>query len=133
MPPTLTGLCPLLQVFDLARALGFYRDVLGFTVLQEAPPGPESDWAWLRLGDAELMLNTMFERQERPAQADASRTAAHADTTLFFHCADLDAAHSWLQQHGVAATPPVDRPYGMRQLTFFDPDGYAICLQHPRR
>jgi hypothetical protein len=39
----------------------------------------------LRLGHAELMLNTAYE-DNRPHSPDAQRVAAHRDTGLFFGC-----------------------------------------------
>jgi len=60
-----------------------------------------------------------------------ARTAAHADTTLFFGCSDLDAAYAHLRKHGIDVRPPVVRDYGMKQLVFSAPDGYGICLQWP--
>jgi catechol 2,3-dioxygenase-like lactoylglutathione lyase family enzyme len=77
------------------------------------------------------MLNTQYERQERPPAADPARRAAHGDTALFFGCRDLDAAYAHLRGRGVQVEPPVVRPYGMRQLAFRDPDGYGLCLQWP--
>jgi len=129
MPPRLEGLCPLLQVVDMPRSLAFYRDLLGFAVVHSAPPGDDADWCLLRTGDAELMLNTMYEKHERPSAPDPARTAAHRDTTLFLGCQDLDAAYAHLRDHGIDVAPPVVRDYGMRQLAFRDPDGYGICLQ----
>jgi len=58
MPPKIQGLCPLIQVFDMPRSLAFYRDLLGFEVVQQAPSGDNCNWAWLKLEGAELMLNT---------------------------------------------------------------------------
>ena len=52
--PKLEGLCPLIQVFDMPRSLAFYRDLLGFDIVQQAPPGDSCDWVWLRSGSAEL-------------------------------------------------------------------------------
>jgi hypothetical protein len=57
------GLTPLVGVFDMPRALDFCRDVLGFEVVAappvvDTPEGRFSHWMWLRLGAAELMLNT---------------------------------------------------------------------------
>lgn len=40
----LEGMCPLLQVFDMPTAIRFYRDVLGFEVVDSAPPGDDCDW-----------------------------------------------------------------------------------------
>jgi catechol 2,3-dioxygenase-like lactoylglutathione lyase family enzyme len=127
------GLCPLLQVFDMPTSLRFYRDVLGFSEVQKSGDGDEVDWAWLRHGTAELMLNTAYERGQRPASPDPVRVAAHADTCLYVGSDDLDAAYAHLAAHGVGASPPRVAPYGMRQLYATDPDGYAICLQHPVR
>jgi glyoxylase I family protein len=125
------GVCTLLQVFDMPRSVAFYRDVLGFGVVNSSQPGDDFDWGLLRRGDAELMLNTQFERNKRPPAPDPRRVAGHADTALFFHCRDLDAAYAQLRDRGVDVKPPVVRAYGMTQLTFTDPDGYGICLQCP--
>ncbi|HUP49391.1 MAG TPA: VOC family protein [Thermoanaerobaculia bacterium] len=55
--------CPLLQVFDMPRSIAFYRDALGFQVVQtSAQEGDHFDWVWLLLDDADLMLNTAYYR-----------------------------------------------------------------------
>jgi catechol 2,3-dioxygenase-like lactoylglutathione lyase family enzyme len=131
MPLTIGGLCPLLQVFDMPRSLAFYRDVLGFTVMSPVPDSLECDWVLLELNGSELMLNTAYESGERPAALPPERQRAHADVALFFDCPDLEAAAAHLRDQGVAATGPATRDYGMRQVSFTDPDGYEICLQHP--
>jgi len=46
------------------------------------------------------MLNTANDVGERPAQAEASRVAAHADTILFPGCEDLEAAYRYLVAQG---------------------------------
>jgi len=125
------GLCPLLQVFDMPTSIHFYRDVLGFSVVRTSGVGDNAGWTWLRHGDAELMLNTAFEDDQRPAAADPARVAAHADTIIYLGCADLDDAYSYLLSQGVKAEPPAVRPYGMKQLYLTDPDGYGLCFQWP--
>jgi glyoxylase I family protein len=125
------GLCPLLQVFDMPRSIHFYRDILGFSVVRASGEGDHVGWAWLRHGNAELMLNTAFEDDNRPETADPERVASHADTILYMGCADLDEAYSYLRAQGVEAEPPAVRPYGMKQLGLTDPDGYGLCFQWP--
>ncbi len=122
----LSGLCPLIQVFDMPTSLHFYTHYLGFEVHQGTP-----DWVWLKRDDFELMLNTAYEAPDRPAQPDPARVAAHADTILFFGCSDPDAFHQWLAGNGLACDPPKTAPYGMRQLSLTDPDGYGLCFQCP--
>jgi len=131
MPLEIRGLAPLLQVFDMPRSIAFYRDVLGFKIVAQAPPGDDFDWGLLERDGVQLMLNTAFETQDRPPAPEAGRTQAHADTTLFFGCPDVDAAYAHVKAHGIEAPPPSVAPYGMKQLSLRDPDGYAICFQWP--
>lgn len=130
MTIAIEGGAPLIQVFDMPRTIAFWR-FLGFEVAMSSGEAGDDDvdWVLLRHGGCELMLNTMYERGARPAAPDPARVAAHADTCLFLGCRDLDAAYTELRARGVAAEPPVVRPYGMRQLSFSDPDGYGVCLQ----
>lgn len=126
------GVCPLLQVYDMPTALKFYRDVLGFEVVGTSPElGPDKyHWVWLRLGGADVMLNTAYEfDSERPVPADRARVAAHGDTGLFFGCPDVDGAYEALREQGVAVKPPKVARYGMKQMYVKDPDGYELCFQ----
>lgn len=125
------GLCPLLQVFDMPASLAFYRDLLGFEVLERFPAGDRCDWARLGRGGAELMLNTQFEADERPAAPDPARLASHADTCLYLAAPDVDAIYDRLRARGLPVERPVVTHYGMRQLQARDPDGYGICFQWP--
>jgi glyoxylase I family protein len=121
----------------MVESLAFYRDVLGFAVHQQAPwldePYRHCNWVWLKRGDAELMLNTAYEADERPASRDGARVEAHRDTVLYLGCPDVDDAYRQLKDACVALEPPVVAPYGMKQLSFSDPDGYLICLQWPAK
>jgi len=123
------GVCPLVQVFDMPESIRFYRDVLGFEIVQQSTPGDRFDWAWLRLNGANLMLNTAYEEQDRPSAPDPARIAAHADTGLFFECPDVDATYRHLRAHGLDVEEPKVAPYGMKQLYVSDPDGYSLCFQ----
>lgn len=125
------GMCPLLQVFDMAASVGFYTEVLGFEVVETSDPGDHFDWAWLRREGADLMLNTMYESERRPPVPDPSRVAAHKDTALFFNCPDIDDVYRHLRSRDLQVEPPVTRDYGMRQVYLTDPDGYMLCFQWP--
>ncbi len=125
------GVAPLLQVFDMPSAIRFYRDVLGFKVWSSSQPGDDCNWAGLRLNGAEVMLNTAYEKDRRPDRPDPARVASHGDICLFFGCEDLDAAYRHLRFHGLDLKEPKLAPYGMKQLWFAHPDGYALCFQWP--
>jgi glyoxylase I family protein len=125
------GLAPLLQVFDMPASVRFYRDSLGFEVVTASGPGDHFGWGLLRLGGAELMLNTAYEADDRPPKPDPARVAGHADTGLYFACPDVDGAYRELLAKGLQLDPPVMRDYGMKQLYVADPDGYTLCFQSP--
>ena len=127
------GVMTLLQVFDMPASVRFYRDVLGFEIVQTTTPrdGDQFDWGLLRLNDTHLMLNTAYEQDDRPAAADPARIKAHRDTCLYFSCPDVDGAYHHLLAHGVEAEAPQIAPWGSKQCYLRDPDGYTLCFQWP--
>lgn len=131
MPLTVHSVTPLLEVFDMARSVAFYRDVLGFEVVQQWAPDGHLYWAMLRLGGATIMLNARHEEPLRPAAPDPAREAGHADTELFLACSDVDGVRAELLARGLPLDPPYTTHYGMRQLWLTDPDGFRLCFQQP--
>ena len=124
------GLVPLFQVFDMPTSINFYCDKLGFEIAaSDGRPWPNFDWVLLRLNETEIMLNTAYERQDRPSVPDSARIAAHEDVTLYFGCPDVDGAYAYLRSVGINAKGPKVAPYGMKQLYLSDPDGYLLCWQ----
>ncbi|HEU0012882.1 MAG TPA: VOC family protein [Longimicrobium sp.] len=132
MAMEISGPVPLLVVFDMPASLRFYRDVLGFELIQTSgEPGDDVFWCLLGLRGMELMLNAAHEPGARPPHPDPARVASHADTALYFACRDLDALHAHLRAHGVDARPPEMTGYGFRALTVKDPDGYQATFHWP--
>ena len=125
------GVCALLQVFDMPTSVRFYRDILGFEIVQTTTPrdGDQFDWGLLRLNETEVMLNTAHEQDDRPAAPDPARISAHRDTCLYFGCPDVDGAYRHLLAHGIEVEPPEIAPWGAKQLYVRDPDGYQLCFQ----
>src|SRR4029078_9980577 len=108
---TVRAVLALLEVFDMPTSVRFYRDVLGFEIVQTTPrEGDQFDWGLLRLNETELMLNTAYEEDGRPALPNPARIAAHRDTHLYFSCPDVDGAYRHLQVHGVEAEETEERP-----------------------
>jgi uncharacterized glyoxalase superfamily protein PhnB len=70
MPLQVEGLAPLFQVFDMPASIHFYRDLLGFEVIDTSKPLSEHaddvTWAMLQLNDTIVMLNTAYEPECRP-------------------------------------------------------------------
>lgn len=131
MPVEITGIAPLLQVFDMPLSLSFYRDILGFELVQDSGQGDQSGWVLLRMENTEIMLNTMYEDQDRPAEPDPLRYEHHRDTALYFGCPDVDKLYKFLISKNVQAEKPYITGYGFKALSINDPDGYHLCFQWP--
>ena len=125
------GMTPLLQVFDMATSLKFYCDMLGFEIVatDNNTVAPNHNWVWLRLGGADLMLNTAYEYDKRPSGPDARRISSHRDICLYFGSPDVDAVYQHLIARGVQVKKPQVASYGMKQLYLKDPDGFNLCFQ----
>lgn len=128
------GLTPLIQVFDMTASLAFYRDLLGFTVVSCSPEvetkeGRFSHWMWLRFGKADIMLNTKYDSNERPAQRPRKMST---DVAFYIHCSDVQLAYQELTGRGLKTAPPVVAGYGNKLFDVVDPDGYTVVFQEVR-
>lgn len=119
---------PLLQVFDMQTSLRFYRDVLGFEIVDQTD---HDWWAMIKLGDAVLMLNTAYEDDKRPPSPDPQRVRGHKDVSLYFEFLDLDGLYVHLRRQGCDVKPPAKTSYGLMQMSLRDPDGYELCFTAP--
>ena len=117
----------------MPMSIRFYRDLLGFTVVSNSPAlsqDPDDvNWVMLRCGDSTVMLNTAYEPEFRPSVPEPERFGGHSDTGLFFACPDVDGVYDHLLSKGLKVNPPKVAPYGMKQLSLSDPDGYGLCFQ----
>jgi len=129
----LKGMAPLLQVFDMPASLHFYRDILGFEVisLSNDAEGDKAYWAWLKHSGIEVMLNEMYERDQRPAEPGAQRTAAHYDTSIYFGCPNVEATYEYLTGKGLTLKKPFITGYNFKALYVTDPDGYLLVFHWP--
>jgi glyoxylase I family protein len=119
-----SGILPLLQVYDMQVAMDFYCNKLGFEIKDAS-----GEWCWLKLQEVEIMLNTIYEKDERPPIQDSVRTAQHGDVILYIGCNDVPAMYQQLLAKGMAIDPPALTGYGLMALNLFDPDGYNLCFQ----
>ena len=125
------GLAPLLEVFDMPISLAFYRDTIGFDLVQDSGQGDNSGWVMLRLNDATLMLNTAYDEGERPPAPEPDWKTRHADGAIYFGCPNVDTAYDHLRAKGVDLNPPEITQYGFKLIQVTDPDGYKLCFHWP--
>lgn len=125
------GMASLLSVFDMQKSLSFYCEFLGFEVQQSAGPADDIGWVLLRHGTIELMLNTQYEKHDRPPKPSSERNVYHADTALYFGCEEIDELYEQLNRKGAKVTQPYTTGYGWKAIDTHDPDGYHLCFHWP--
>lgn len=114
-PMTFTALTPMLRSADLATALAFYTEMLGF---RRDGGTLATGWVSLRHGPLALMLAVQ--------QTAADAPAANLACTLYFRTDEVDAWWQRLQPHGRIVYPLEDFAYGMREFAIRDPDGHVL-------
>ncbi len=107
---------PIFKVTDAHHSCAFYCDMLGF----------EKDWEHRFANDFPLYISVsrdsltlhLSEHGDEPRQSD-----------VFVAVDDVDQVYATLTERGlVAHGPPGDRPYGVRDFAFNDPDGNHLTL-----
>lgn len=125
----MNALVPELNVSSFATSLDFYTRILGFSVAYDRP---EEGFAFLALGDAQLMIDEIGEGRtwqtaalERPlgrginlqievqAIAPILQRLKENDIPLF-----METEEKWYRQS--------DHEVGNRQFLVQDPDGYLL-------
>ena len=118
--PRLTAIAPQFLVDDLASAVAYYREQLGFRedfVYESFYASVSRDSVPIRLKCAP---KTVSDRQHRQREE-------HLDA--FVAVTAVDALYLELQKRGVRITKPLqERPWGHTDFYVEDPDGYILCF-----
>lgn len=109
---------PVLYVSDVDASSAFFRDTLGFALLDTA----EQDG---RIYYAEMGAGTQkFGLHDPTSDAEASRVGKQR---LYFRVGDLDAHRRRVEAWGAEPAPIVDTAW-MRMFAVCDPDGHEIVF-----
>jgi uncharacterized glyoxalase superfamily protein PhnB len=119
----LENITPFLTANDLQASVAWYRDVLGFTVAEEFKMEDKVVGVRLQAGSVQLMLG----------QDDFAKGRDRVKgTALRFYCQtsqDIDTLAAAIRARGGKLTQePTDQPWGRRDFSVADPDGFNISI-----
>ena len=116
------GVTPAIRVRDMAAALAFYVDRLGFTLDRG---GPTDDNCAIERGDARLMLEVAGDLySEGYNEAIRQRLGTPSAIALYMEAPDLEDLYARVAASGVEIVDPLaDRPWGQSEFTVADLDG----------
>jgi catechol 2,3-dioxygenase-like lactoylglutathione lyase family enzyme len=105
---------------DVSRALAFYRDLLGFSLLEENSAGDRVVYARLKSsGVATIALHLLA-----PGQ-----TLHVGGVRLYFEVRQLEKFCKTLEASGAKfSKPPALMPWGWKHAYLNDPDGHEVSL-----
>ena len=115
---------------DLDRSKAFYQDVFGLPVQVE-----DANSAMFRFRNTMVVVLKTDAAHELIGPAPVASPAAGSRFQLSIFVDDLDAVCAELAKKGVSLiNGPIDRPWGVRTVTFADPGGHIweIAQDLPR-
>lgn len=121
---TIRELAPLLIVAKIEDSLRFYREQLGFHMIEAWVPDGKIGWCRLERDGVRLML-------QQATDEDGPAVGRGHGVCFFFQCVDADAEYATLCDKGLSLQEPTIAFFGMKQLFVTDPDGYELCFQTP--
>jgi predicted enzyme related to lactoylglutathione lyase len=109
-----------IPVADQNRALDFYTDKLGFTIITDQPFDEKQRWIELRIPKAETRV-VLF-------TPDGEEKRIGSFMNMSFTCDDIDKTYAELKKQGVEFEgPPQTQPWG-RYAMFKDSEGNRFVL-----
>ena len=116
------------QVKDVARAVAFYTQRLGFTLKHQQLPA----FANVSLGDADVLLSGPGASGSRP-MPNGEHQAPGGWNRVVLRVVDLPACIAELKSAGVTFRNEMEVGPGGRQIQIEDPDGNPLELFEPAR
>lgn len=113
---------------DLAKAIAFYRDAIGFAVLQTYENEGTVTAAVVEAGQIRIVLN----QDNGKLGWDRIKGQGFYLQINVAGLADVDAAAARIKAAGgTLLSEPADRPWGVRMFQFTDLDGFKLGVSTP--
>ena len=123
MIAALERVVPVLLSADFARSLHFYKNILGFEVVDHIDHGGGEDWLYIRLGDAEMIITPSGEAPDAIEITNRDRKAAY----YFFVGGVRDVREKIIAAGGQPS--PIQSGHGAREeFELLDPDGHVLIF-----
>ncbi len=133
----LSSVSPMITVKNVKRSLAWYEDVLGFTPEQQMPDERRPVFGIVRRDEVMILFSTgadPFEGTKPPralVNAVATR-AAQKVVHLYLETNSLRADYNRALKRGATIlAEPMRMPWGDREFSLRDPNGYVVHVLQP--
>ncbi len=120
--PKFNKIVPVLKVAQLQRAIDFYRDALGFSVVWQAGNDGGGENAMLQAGATSVLLSTGTHLGEKPQFTG----------TIYFNMTGVREFFESIKSKAEVVWPLEMMEYGQLEFGIRDPDGYTLAFAEDR-
>ena len=130
--PKIQSLRTMLAVNDPDETISFYENVLGFKLVARMAHEDGAKPFWFEVGrdNVELMFTYDEPHEHGPGEEHSHDPALNG--ALYLNVDDADAYFTEVKASGATfEQAPVTQPYGMRDFSLRDPNGYLLIFGSP--
>ncbi|MFX0050979.1 MAG: VOC family protein [Candidatus Hermodarchaeota archaeon] len=116
---------PMIYTTNIETAIKFYRDVLEFEILEYYPNDENPTWVCLQIGEDKFSIGKTFKNinhKLHPRGVDGSGVQFYINVT------NVDQIYEKYRNKVEIVDDIENKPWGDREFTFRDPDGYLISF-----
>jgi N-acetyltransferase len=110
------ALTPLLETDSIQQTIDFYTSMLDFTVQETFEQEGQLRWCVFRKDNIWLMFSARNAGKQQP----------HMTGDLYFHLININGAWDALKDSPNVVQPIADMPWGAREFTITDNNGYTL-------
>ena len=116
---------PMIYTTDIEKSIKFYRDILELEIEEFYPNKETPSWISLRIGNGRLAIGKTFSdinHKLHPRGVDGS------GVQFYIRVNDVDETYKKYRNKIDLIDDIENKPWGDREFTFLDPDGYLISF-----
>ncbi|MFX0095575.1 MAG: VOC family protein [Candidatus Hodarchaeota archaeon] len=116
---------PMIYTTNIEIAITFYRDTLGFEIDEYYPNEDHPTWVCVRIGNDRFGIGKTFsdiKYKLHPRGVDGS------GVQFYIRVTNVDNIYEKYRNKVEIIDDIEDKPWGDREFTFKDPDGYLISF-----
>ncbi|MFX0087717.1 MAG: VOC family protein [Candidatus Hodarchaeota archaeon] len=116
---------PMIYTNNIENSIKFYHDILEFEIAEFYPDKENPTWISIRIGNSHLAIGKTFpdiNHKLHPRGVDGS------GVQFYINVANVDKIYEKYHNKVKIIDDIENKPWGDREFTFTDPDGYLISF-----
>ncbi|MFX1517666.1 MAG: VOC family protein [Promethearchaeota archaeon] len=116
---------PMIYTTNIEKAINFYRDILEFEIVEYYPNQEKPTWVCFRIGNDRFSIGKTFSdinHKLHPRGVDGS------GVQFYINVPNVDEFYEKYRNQVEIVDDIENKPWGDREFTFKDPDGYLLSF-----